>query len=144
MVGQIWTNKTVDDSGYFNTIVFQSNENRVEGVPGLKYEYTEMERVDKSCMRKKPARNKGEIYPTGDNFIDMKFDMSLKSSEGKTGWGFAGPLSVGDRLYKQYSYPMGAPPSSRPVRMALSGPVNISYAIGITLRPAPKLCDRHY
>ncbi|XWS52059.1 hypothetical protein CRYUN_Cryun11dG0034900 [Craigia yunnanensis] len=139
MVGQIWTNKTVNDSGYFNTIVFQSNENRVEGVPGLKYEYTEMERVDKSCLRKKPARNKGEIYPTGDNFIDMKFYMSLKSSEGKIGWGFAGPYSVGYRLYKQNLYAMGASPSSSPVRTALRGPVNISYAVGITLRPAPKV-----
>ncbi|XP_022717741.1 uncharacterized protein LOC111276229 [Durio zibethinus] len=139
MVGQIWTNTTVNDSGYFNKIVFQSTENRVDGVPGLKYEYTEIERVNKSCPRKKPARSKGERHPTGDNFIDMKFDMSLKSSEGKTGWGFAVPISVGDRLCKQYVHLTGAPPNSRPVRTALSGPVNISYEIGITLRPAPKV-----
>ncbi|XVF04220.1 hypothetical protein REPUB_Repub05bG0063600 [Reevesia pubescens] len=140
MVGQIWTNTTMNDSGYFDKIVFQSTETHMEGVPGLKYEYTEMEKVDKSCPRKKPARNKGERYPTGYNFIDMKFDMKLKSSEGKTGWGYAVPLCVDDRLYKQYLYPMGAPPGPRLVslRSALSGPVNISYEIRISLRPAPK------
>ncbi|XVF18842.1 hypothetical protein REPUB_Repub11eG0057600 [Reevesia pubescens] len=53
--------------------------------------------------------------------------------------GFAVPLSVGDRLYTQHLYPQGVPFSSRPVRTALSGPVNLSYEIGITLRLAPKV-----
>ncbi|XVE50258.1 hypothetical protein DITRI_Ditri01bG0147500 [Diplodiscus trichospermus] len=139
MVGQISTNKTLNDSGYFKTVEFQSTENRVERVPGLKYEYTEMERVYNSCPRKKPARNEGERYPTGANFVDMKFDMSLKSSDGKTGWGSALPLCEGDQLYNQNLHRMSAPPSSWPVRTALSSPVNISYEIGITLRPAPKV-----
>ncbi|WRX29506.1 Protein of unknown function DUF2921 - like 4 [Theobroma cacao] len=139
IVGQFWTNKSVNDSGYFNTIVFQSAENQMEGVPGLKYEYTEMEKVKKSCPRKKPATRKVESYPTGHNSIDMKFDMFVKTSEGKTGWGFAVPFSVGGQLYKQALYLMGVPPSSRPVRTVLDGPVNISYEIGITIRPVPEV-----
>ncbi|OMO55633.1 hypothetical protein CCACVL1_27141 [Corchorus capsularis] len=125
MMGQIWS-----DSGYFYPIMFRNTENHVElSSSGLKYEYTEMERVKKSCPRKKPVRKREEIsYASAYNSIDMEFEISVKTSEGKTGWGSAVPVSVGDRLYNRYSInPVG-------VRTEVEyGPINISYEIGIRL-----------
>ncbi|OMO73320.1 hypothetical protein COLO4_27165 [Corchorus olitorius] len=105
--------------GYFHPIVLRNSDNHVElGSSGLKYEYTEMERVKKSCLRKKPDRKKEEIsYASAYNSIDMEFGISVKTSEGKTGWGSAVPVSVGDRLYNRYSI--------NPVRTECFGIVSI-------------------
>ncbi|XP_031283571.1 uncharacterized protein LOC116142271 [Pistacia vera] len=49
VVGIIWSNKSVNDSGYFNKIMFQSSESPFRTFRGRKYEYTEMEKVRSSC-----------------------------------------------------------------------------------------------
>ncbi|KAJ4825801.1 LOW QUALITY PROTEIN: hypothetical protein Tsubulata_021810, partial [Turnera subulata] len=51
--GQVWSNKTASDPGYFNRIAFQSYGRDVNRIPGLKYEYTLVEKAKKSCPRKK-------------------------------------------------------------------------------------------
>ncbi|GLT67288.1 hypothetical protein SLA2020_396080 [Shorea laevis] len=134
-LGQIWSHKAVNDSGYFNRIEFQSTEDRIRGVPGLKYEYSEINRVKNLCPTK-PGGNKGDIYPSGYSH-DIEFDMNIENSKGERGWGFASPLSVGDRFYRQ-GFPLVAlPPLSSatvvPSSRENSGPVNISYKIDITI-----------
>ncbi|KAK4849910.1 hypothetical protein QYF36_002015 [Acer negundo] len=60
IVGTIWSRKPVNDSGYFNRILFHSSENRMFAVPGLKFEYTEILRAGKLCgLREKPERRRG-------------------------------------------------------------------------------------
>ncbi|GKV15950.1 hypothetical protein SLEP1_g26672 [Rubroshorea leprosula] len=133
-LGQIWSCKTLTDSGYFDRIEFQSTEDVIREVPGLKYEYSEINRVKNLCPTK-AGGNKEDIYPSGySNFID--FHMKIKNSKGERGRGFASPLSVGDRIYWQ-GFPLVAlPPLSSatvvPSSRENSGPVNISYKIDIT------------
>ncbi|KAF9626655.1 hypothetical protein IFM89_038489 [Coptis chinensis] len=99
VVEQIWSNKTSNESGYFDKIVFQSPVNRIYLSPGLKYEYTKTGGVVKSCA-KKTAAKKGVIYPSGYSY-DMKFDMRVRNSKGAQSWGYSVPLSMGDQFYKQ-------------------------------------------
>ena len=141
IVGQIWSNKTVDDSGYFNRIMFQSPENIRLEIPGLKYEYTEIDKAGKLCQKKKCAENKGERYPNPNDFsFDMQFDMMVKNSTGVMAWGSAAPFFVGDNLYDPFEY--GIPSSSSEPGSSVVeanarhiSPVNISYKISFTLEP---------
>ncbi|XP_051151834.1 uncharacterized protein LOC127265861 [Andrographis paniculata] len=103
IVGQIWTNKTVNDSDhYFRKIELTSVANN--GVPfrysqGLRYEYTETDRVRKTCVAQKNKNNNKIKYPN-KNSHDMRFDMNIKNSKGQyCGWGGAIPISIGNQLY---------------------------------------------
>ncbi|RXI03068.1 hypothetical protein DVH24_003146 [Malus domestica] len=101
-VGQIWSKKTVSESGYFEKITFESpqNENRGFLLPGQKYENTKIDRVKKLCPRKETgvsAINKANRYPSPFSY-DMRFDMSAKSSKGGISWGSSVPFFVGNRI----------------------------------------------
>ncbi|KAA8523900.1 hypothetical protein F0562_010323 [Nyssa sinensis] len=98
IVGQIWTNKTAKDPGYFDRIKFRSFGNDVVNDLGLKYEYTEIERARSSCPVKKPLKNKKVRYPSANSF-DMRLDMNVKDSKGNFAWGSAVPVSVDDQFY---------------------------------------------
>ncbi|KAL4619651.1 hypothetical protein ACB092_06G095600 [Castanea dentata] len=127
IVGQIWSKKTVNESGYFDKIMFQSDSNRGGAVESTaKYEYSKIDIARKSCSN--PSKTKGKIYP--DAFSnEMRIDMSVKNSKGEVGWGYSVPISVGNQLY-QYS---SSVESEEPANFSSSGPVNISYHIGITV-----------
>ncbi|OMO80280.1 hypothetical protein CCACVL1_13065 [Corchorus capsularis] len=144
VMGQMWTKKSVNDSGYFDRIVFQSTKKRVERVPGLMYEYTEFDRVKTFCPRNEPVRNKGERYPSG-NSNDMIFDISVRDSERKYGKGSAIPFAIGDLLYRQNLYPMTLPSSmfetAVPTSWIQSRPINVSYEISITLQTPTNSID---
>ncbi|XP_021288617.1 uncharacterized protein LOC110419824 [Herrania umbratica] len=146
VMGKIWTKKTVNDSGYFDRIVFQRTENHMEGVPGLKYEYTELDRVKNLCPRKELVRKTGE-YPNGHS-AGMKFDMLVKSSGIKYGQGLAVPLAIGDQLYRQYLYPVAHRSSmfesAVPANWIQSRPINVSYVVSITLQTPTNLIRRVY
>ncbi|CAI9784212.1 unnamed protein product [Fraxinus pennsylvanica] len=55
--------------------MFRNWENDAALLPGLKYEYTELDRVRKSCSMKKAVRMEGMQYPDGHSY-DKRFDMS--------------------------------------------------------------------
>ncbi|XP_052177669.1 uncharacterized protein LOC127791956 [Diospyros lotus] len=135
LVGQIWTNKAANESGYFKRIEFGSSVDRMVRASRLRYEYTEIERARKSCPTKKPAKRKGRRYPKGDSY-DMKFDMSVMESTRKVvAWGNAVPVSVGNKSYEAYgswyySRSTNVIPEAGEKKSA-RGPVNISYTISI-------------
>ena len=79
IVGQIWSNRTMNDSGYFGKIVFQDIGNVQIDLPGLKYEYIETDRISKACAKKKRVKHKGKVYPNGHS-LDMRFDISVKKA----------------------------------------------------------------
>ncbi|XP_074373513.1 uncharacterized protein LOC141713842 [Apium graveolens] len=93
-VGQIWSNKTAQDVGYFGMIKFRTSDAYMK-VPGFKYEYTETEKVNKLCPKKKVKR--GQRYPSGHSY-DMRFDMSVQNSK-YFGWGSAEPIFIGNESY---------------------------------------------
>ncbi|EEF33586.1 conserved hypothetical protein [Ricinus communis] len=98
IVGDIWSIKHGNESSYFKRIQFRSNKGEVIAIPGLKYNYTLVERAKKSCKQNLPTGKKGSQYPDA-NSNEMQFDMAVKKSSGKRiGWGYASPLFVDDHI----------------------------------------------
>ncbi|KAK3198946.1 hypothetical protein Dsin_022361 [Dipteronia sinensis] len=137
--GQIWSNKSVNDIGYFKRIAYRSistNTNML-GVLGLKYEYTETDKVRMSCSLKKPVKKSGENYPDGYS-TEMSFDTSVRDSGGAFAWGYWSPISVGDQIFQWSSGSFMPLSSSMPESSSLeantsnSRPLNISYKISFS------------
>ncbi|KAK2968457.1 hypothetical protein RJ640_004463 [Escallonia rubra] len=140
--GQIWTTKSADESGYFDRLKFQSYKNRVWDVePSLKYEYTQMDRVRRSCPVRNVVNN-ASTYPSEHSY-DIRIQFQDTTSRGGSFWGNAEPISVGHALYSprmmhsgRQSWKLVEQPDT-----VYSGPVNISYEIGLTLLYSGKLVD---
>ncbi|KAL0406811.1 UNVERIFIED_CONTAM: hypothetical protein Slati_3995000 [Sesamum latifolium] len=149
IVGQLSSNSSVEDSGYFRKIDVRSYDDHLVVFPWLRYEYTELERARGSCPVKKPGK-KGSEYPDGHSY-DMRFDMSVKNAKGKQfAWGSAVPVSVGDQLYATRNMfiavdSMASAPGvaaiSEPESSANKGPLNISYRISINPYPEVEPSD---
>ncbi|XP_027333990.1 uncharacterized protein LOC113848765 [Abrus precatorius] len=107
VLGQIWSNKVVGESGYFGKVGFQGSLKVLRGLHGFQYKYAEIERVRKSCAEKMTARGKGKMYPDGHS-SDMTFSMLVTNSRGQIAQGYSSPLFVGDQIYdgRQYGVPI--------------------------------------
>ncbi|KAG4981446.1 hypothetical protein AAZX31_12G212100 [Glycine max] len=102
IVGQIWSNKRPNDSGHFKMVTFRNDEESGVGGHGLKYEYSQLEKVNKSCPKHKP-NDKGKRYPEAYS-DDMRFDMSIRESNKRVAWGYSAPLAVDDEFYESGMY----------------------------------------
>ncbi|XVF40496.1 hypothetical protein PTKIN_Ptkin01aG0118100 [Pterospermum kingtungense] len=136
IVGKIWSDKSKDDTNYFDVIRFRSVWEVSPGltsVSGLKYEYTEVASATNSCANKNIAKHKGKPYPDG-NSMDMRFEMSVIDGKGESAWGFANPLFVGDQPYKRRPYGLLPVPSESAVHLSSNDSrlLNISYEISYT------------
>lgn len=129
IVGHVWSNKPVSDSGYFEKIRFESPASILVGAPGLKYEYTKIEKVRQWCPRKAPAKKKGEIYPSALSY-DMMFDIFAKRATRRIARGYAEPLSVGSQFYGRLRYQNHFSNSTLTDEEYVN-PTNISYGIGL-------------
>ncbi|TXG66979.1 hypothetical protein EZV62_008254 [Acer yangbiense] len=135
--GKIWSNKFVNDIGYFKRITYRSTDNNMLGVPGLKYEYIETDKVRISCSVKKPVKKREENYPDGYS-TEMSFDTSVRDSRGAFAWGYWSPTSVGDQIFQWSSRSFMPLSSSMPGSSSLeantsnSRPLNISYKISLS------------
>ncbi|TKY66532.1 hypothetical protein E2542_SST09408 [Spatholobus suberectus] len=78
--GQIWSNKTVGDSGYFKRMILKSFQYQRIEISGIKYEYSQLDKVRKMFPRQEPLKNKGIKYPDVYS-SDMRFDMSVRISK---------------------------------------------------------------
>ncbi|KAK7244302.1 hypothetical protein RIF29_39122 [Crotalaria pallida] len=146
--GQIWSNKIANDAGYFRRITFRTDEDLgVEG-QGLKYNYCQLDRVKQSCPTHKPVKSKGtRRYPDAYSY-NMRFDMSVRESYRRVGWGYSAPFTVGDRFHDSYlrrnfdSFPI----SSKEVPNVVlnnASLFNISYKISISRISNSTLSDRN-
>ncbi|XP_027342936.1 uncharacterized protein LOC113855489 [Abrus precatorius] len=97
IVGQIWSNKTTIDPGYFKMITFRNYEDRRVRDQATKYEYSLLDKVKRSCPAQKPVKNQSRGYPDAHSY-DMRFDMSVRESNKRVAWGYSSPLSVGDQI----------------------------------------------
>ncbi|GMI93426.1 hypothetical protein like AT4G21700 [Hibiscus trionum] len=138
IVGEIWSDKSKDDPSYFDTIRLRSVwevSPGLKNVPGLRYEYTEVDSARRIYASKNVTEHKGKTYPNGDS-IDMRFDMLLIDSKGDAAWGVANPLFVDDQPYKYQPY--GLLPVSTVSAVHLSNNdsrlLNISYDISYSYR----------
>ncbi|KAJ8774190.1 hypothetical protein K2173_009621 [Erythroxylum novogranatense] len=138
IVGQIWSNKTVGDSGYFGKIKLSYKNDGIE-IPGLKYNYTVIDKAKASCKTDNPSGNTQKRYPeitTGD----LELDMSVRDSKGKQlGWGRSRLLFVGNK-FQSRNYVMSSSTSSPspPSKIRDSTPQNISYNIYMSLSSSTK------
>lgn len=133
VVGQIWSDKKVSDSGYFGKIGFQGLSGWVVKLLEYKYEYSVNDTLKKSCVEKRAGRGKGKKYPE-EYSSDMKFDMRVSNNKGQVAWGFSSPLFVDDdgiygrRFWDKLQ--QTEVPSRR--KKSHSSPMNISYKLSFT------------
>ncbi|XP_076905566.1 uncharacterized protein LOC143561333 [Bidens hawaiensis] len=136
--GQIWTTRFKDDLGSFRTAKFQSFDHSLQNY-GMKYEYTQMEKVRRNCPKKKHA---GAKYQFGPYY---SFDMFVKHKN-MVSRGFADPIFVGSRGLKYYAImntnfgtwreadaTVTVIPETDISATTYSGPVNISFEISFWL-----------
>ncbi|XP_052202116.1 uncharacterized protein LOC127807925 [Diospyros lotus] len=128
VVGQMWSNKSTNDLGHVGRIAFWSTSNGHVRLPDLKYEYSGIDDVRKSCTKEMIGKHKGGTFPNGYS-SDMRFDMAVRNSKGQVAWGYSSPLSVGDRFYKPHQmFARSAEPAVQ-VSNSQSSTLNISYVI---------------
>ncbi|XP_039158200.1 LOW QUALITY PROTEIN: uncharacterized protein LOC120288336 [Eucalyptus grandis] len=134
VVGWMWSNETVKDSGYFDKIKFWSHN---DALPGVKYE-NGVKGARKPC-ESKTGKHKGKTYPKSYSSI-MRFDMSIKFTKGQIAFGYSSPLFVGDKRFNlpfhPYidSYMLKVNRTENAVQLdSTHGPLqNISYTIRFT------------
>lgn len=133
-MGHIWTDRSAKEPGYFEKIAFRSSENRLAMAPDLRYEYTQLDRVRKSCV-KKDSKRSGKRYPDGHSFQDMRFDMSVKDTKRNSAWGHSTPLSIGDIFDKNpYSSLVASSlKSTKAVPILKQSLLNVSYIVSYTM-----------
>ncbi|XP_065877323.1 uncharacterized protein [Euphorbia lathyris] len=125
IVGHMWSNKTAGVSGHFDNITFHIyRDNRIE-IPGLKYEYTQIDRARNSCRKKQHKRSDGMKYPDGNPY-NMQFH-SFRIRKVSNLWGYVDLISVGDKIIPMYSYSMSR---NSQVKENLQ-PVNMSYRLSM-------------
>ncbi|RZC09012.1 uncharacterized protein LOC114416189 [Glycine soja] len=143
IVGQIWSNKTVGDSGYFKRMVLRKFEDQRVQISGTKYEYSQLDKVRKVSPRHEQLKNKGIRYPDVYS-SDMRFDISVRISKRRVAWGYSVPLVVNDQIQQlnlEETFPSNSSntlPSISP-NSSSTGLYNVSYKINIKLLPNVKL-----
>ncbi|XP_029128709.1 uncharacterized protein LOC109805727 [Cajanus cajan] len=147
IVGQIWSNKSASDPSYFKMVTFRNDEDRGVAGQGLKYEYSQLEKVNKTCPTHKP-NDKGKRYPEADS-RNMGFGVSVRESNKRVAWGYSEPLAVDDEfsessLYKTSdSFSVFSNEVPDGILNINNGSLfNISYKISLSVMSSSKLGDR--
>lgn len=99
--GQIWSNKSVVDVGYYDKIEIRTSNHRIQVLPGLRYEYTEIERAKRYCSGNNATKTKGARYPDPYS-TDMKFDMVVRNDKKQNTWGVVIPIFANGHFLQQY------------------------------------------
>lgn len=131
IVGEMWSNRSSTDSSYFGRVGLRSPENKHPKLGNLKYDYTQIDNVEKHCTKKMTVKRKGGGYPSGYS-SDMRFDMTLRNRKGKMTWGYSSPLSVGDKFYEPLSMFADQVEPAVHVNDSTSSVYNISYVMSFT------------
>ncbi|KAL3519761.1 hypothetical protein ACH5RR_017910 [Cinchona calisaya] len=88
MVGEIWSNRSFNESGYFGRVEFGRRIPGGSRPIGARYKYTEIENSKRSCARNPEALS-----------CDMSFVTSLRNQKGESVSGYISPLFVGNKLF---------------------------------------------
>lgn len=138
VVGEIWSTRAANSLGYFDKIGFRRSSEELLGLLGVKYEYTAIDTLRNTCVKKNDARGKGKTYPN-ENSLDMRFDMSVRNGKGQVASGYSAPFYVDNQLYRyQFFGYRSSPPqvTNTEISVVLNvSMVNISYTISFTPPP---------
>lgn len=127
LVGEIWSSRSQNESGYFVRVEFGSRTQRVMRPIGVRYEYTEIESAKTSCARKMKHGGKGGKFPNALS-RDMGFVMSVRNRKGESVSGYFSPLFVGDKPFSRGGA-FGEGESTGPVSYSQGNLVNASYEL---------------
>nr|XP_027102663.1 uncharacterized protein LOC113723903 [Coffea arabica] len=128
LVGEIWSSRSPNESGYFGRVEFGSRMRRVMRPVGVRYEYTEIENAKTSCAGKtKHDGGKGGKFPNALS-RDMGFVMSVRNQKGESVSGYTSPLFMGNKHFSQDGA-FGEGESTGQVSYSQGNLVNISYEL---------------
>ncbi|KAJ0964933.1 hypothetical protein J5N97_026071 [Dioscorea zingiberensis] len=137
IVGRLWSDKDEKDSGHFDMVSFWSSDSSgMNSLSGLRYQYTKLGNLSSSCkaFSSSKSRSSKKKYPDGKSVGDMSFDLSLKDSEGRTTWGYASPIAIGENIYgHSFMVYTAASTPATPLLDLNHSLLNVSYRISYTL-----------
>ncbi|KAK7405248.1 hypothetical protein VNO78_06447 [Psophocarpus tetragonolobus] len=97
IIGQIWSNMTLGDSGYFKRMNLRSQQHKRHITSGIKYEYSQLYKVRKLCQRQESVKNKWISYPDVYS-SDMILYIYAEYFSQKVAWGYSVPFVVDDQI----------------------------------------------
>lgn len=106
VMGRIWSNKEKSDPDYFSMISFRNGQRYIlpEPLPGLRYEYTELDAVNKSsCAINRAPGLENKQYPDVSSVSDMSFDFTVRDGKVDSTWAYARPISFGQTFYSGFT-----------------------------------------
>ncbi|CAA0825286.1 Protein of unknown function (DUF2921 [Striga hermonthica] len=98
VVGELWSSRSVNETGYFGRVTLMSLGNLNIRPPGLRYEYTEIENTKRSCANKTIQKTGRKIYPKATS-SNMQFNVIVRSKKVPDLFGYSSPVYVGSHLY---------------------------------------------
>jgi Protein of unknown function (DUF2921) len=105
MVGRIWNTSDVSNNNANKIVSLYSIDSYIRfyssfSVPGLKYEYTEVDKARKNCKTKNFSPKKIGKYPDAQSHRDKEFHLSIKDlTNGRSAWGDAKQISIGETYH---------------------------------------------
>lgn len=138
MMGEIRSKKSTKELGYFSPVAIEGAGRYRSNVPGVKYKYTEAERVRRLCPAKKLETNISVVTKYPDRFShDMSFSMAVQLPGGEhLGWGYSYPVFVGNRAYDRFAYeiPVSKKNSDSAIKTSFvpESRFNISYQMSLS------------
>ncbi|KAF3774623.1 hypothetical protein EJ110_NYTH52704 [Nymphaea thermarum] len=133
--GSIWSNKRLNESGYFRRLSFGQERDLAEvDIVNFRYEFTQYERVRKMC-KADAKKHPGMLYPDGYSSNEMVFQVSVKNSLKQRTWGTLYPLANDGGVYPdKFANVSQVMYAASPVQ-SYNGqsPLNISYVVDIHL-----------
>ncbi|XP_051128898.1 uncharacterized protein LOC127249886 [Andrographis paniculata] len=130
VVGELWSSKSANESGYFGRVSVLSTKNKNTRSGRLKYEYTEIEKAGRACANKTVQKG-GGVYP-GPYSSDMRFDLDGRNKKVQDLWGYASPYFVDNWFYKLSSALAREADPNWQGKQNLSDVTNISYVLSLS------------
>ncbi|GFQ06328.1 hypothetical protein PHJA_002776800 [Phtheirospermum japonicum] len=122
IVGELWSSRSVNETGYFGRVMLSSKRNNDIRAPSLRYDYTELDKANRSCADKIIQKGERKRYPTLCS--DMSFGV-VASNKKVTGlWGWSSPLFMGSQHCMSLSI-------LKEQQQNLSNLLNVAYALSV-------------
>lgn len=104
IMGRLWSNKNMNDSGYFSTLSLRELDGFRKQAPGMKYKYSLLERTRECDSINKTADLGSRAYPDVNSMGDLSFSLFSASKGGSSARGHAYPFSIGDTIIADSFY----------------------------------------
>ncbi|KAG8385554.1 hypothetical protein BUALT_Bualt03G0057300 [Buddleja alternifolia] len=131
VVGELWSSRRVNESGYFARVTLASIKNTHIRSVALGYDYTEIENTRRSCANKIIKKAKEGKYPNALS-SDMRFDMVVGNRKVRDFWGYSSPLFVGNQLYRLSNVFGQEDKYTLLGTQNLSNVINVSYVLSLS------------